>query len=96
MTRREWLALVAAWTAGAAASAYGQQGMASPERTPAPRAKPSGMPFNARFTDIAEQAGLRAPIIYGGVDRKDYIIEGVGCGVAFFDSTTTAGSTSSS
>jgi enediyne biosynthesis protein E4 len=85
MTRREWLALVAAWTAGAAASAYGQQGMASPERTPAPRAKPSGMPFNARFTDIAEQAGLRAPIIYGGVDRKDYIIEGVGCGVAFFD-----------
>jgi enediyne biosynthesis protein E4 len=77
MTRREWLALL---TAG---SAYGQ-GVATSDKKPAPRAKPSGLPFYASFTDVAEQAGLRAPIIYGGVDRKDYIIEVVGCGVALF------------
>jgi hypothetical protein len=96
MTRREWLALVAAWTACAAASAYGQQGMASPERTPAPRAKPSGMPFNARFTDIAEQAGLRAPIIYGGVDRRITSLRASDAGSHFLITTTTAGSISSS
>ncbi len=85
MTRREWLASVAAWTAGAAISAYGQQGMASLDKKPVPRDKPSGLPFNARFTDISAQAGLRDPIIYGGVDRKDFIIEANGCGIAFLD-----------
>src|ERR1022692_1852800 len=38
-----------------------------------------------RFVDIAEQAGLRAPVIYGGAKRKNYILETVGCGVAFID-----------
>jgi hypothetical protein len=52
---------------------------------PTPRGKPSGIPFHARFTDIAAEAGLRATIPYGGVDRKTYILETVGCGVAFFD-----------
>lgn len=78
MTRREWIALLAA------RAAYGQ-GMSAPEKKAAPRPKSSGLPFNARFTDIAAQAGLTAPTIYGGVDRKDYIIEVVGCGVAFLD-----------
>jgi hypothetical protein len=50
-----------------------------------PRGKPSGLPWNARFVDVAEKAGLRAPVIYGGVTRKDYIVETVGCGVAFID-----------
>ncbi len=50
-----------------------------------PRGKPSGLPWNARFVDVAGQAGLRAPVIYGGVTRKDYIVETVGCGVAFID-----------
>src|SRR5258706_7154970 len=50
-----------------------------------PRGKPSGLPFQASLTDIAAQAGLTAPVIYGGVDKKDYIFETVGCGVAFFD-----------
>jgi hypothetical protein len=39
------------------------------------RAKPSGIPFNAHFTDIAPQAGLRYPTVYGPLDHKDYIIE---------------------
>jgi hypothetical protein len=52
---------------------------------PTPRGKPSGIPFNASFIDIAEQAGLTAPIIYGERARKKYILETVGCGCAFID-----------
>ena len=41
--------------------------------------------FPVTFTDIADAAGLSTPTIYGGIDRKRYIIETNGCGVAFFD-----------
>ncbi len=61
------------------------QGVASRNVAPQPRGKPSGLPFHAHFTDIAAAAGLTQPIIYGGLDRKDYIVETVGCGIAFFD-----------
>ncbi len=50
-----------------------------------PRGKPSGLPFHAHFTDIAFAAGLRYPAICGHPDRADYVIEAMGCGVAFFD-----------
>ena len=50
-----------------------------------PKPKASGLPFNARFTDVAAQAGLKEPVIYGGVARNDYILEAIGCGVAFLD-----------
>ncbi len=50
-----------------------------------PRGKASGLPFDAHFTDIADQAGLRQPVIVGTEDRKDYILETVGCGAAFID-----------
>ncbi len=52
---------------------------------PTPRGKFSGQPFLAHFTDVAAEAGLTSPVIYGGLKRKDYIYETVGCGVAFFD-----------
>jgi enediyne biosynthesis protein E4 len=39
----------------------------------------------SRLTDVAQQAGLTQPIIYGAADTKKYIIEVVGCGVAFID-----------
>jgi enediyne biosynthesis protein E4 len=42
-------------------------------------------PFPVTFTDIALSAGLTDPTIYGGVEKKKYIIETNGCGVAFFD-----------
>lgn len=61
------------------------QGISSREVKAQPRGKPSGIPFLAHFTDVAKQAGLTAPTIYGGVDKKDYILEVVGCGVAFLD-----------
>src|SRR6267143_4867602 len=41
--------------------------------------------FPVTFTDIAGTAGLSTPTVYGGVDRKRFIIETNGCGVAFFD-----------
>ncbi len=61
------------------------QGVASRNVRPMPRGKPSGLPFLAHFTDIAALAGLHHPTIYGPADHKDYIIETVGCGCAFFD-----------
>ncbi len=61
------------------------QGVSSRGVKPMPRGKPSGLPWHARFVDIAEQAGLRAPVVYGGATHKDYILETVGCGVAFID-----------
>jgi enediyne biosynthesis protein E4 len=86
MTRREFLAILAAGTAGAAVcGAQEIGGMASRGVRPQPRGKPSGLPFNARFTDVAAQAGLRAPVIYGPTDHMDYILESMGCGVAFLD-----------
>jgi enediyne biosynthesis protein E4 len=76
--RREFLGLIAA-------PLLHGQGVASRNVQAMPRAKPSGIPFLAHFTDIAPQAGLQYPTIYGPVDHKDYIIETVGCGCAFFD-----------
>jgi hypothetical protein len=65
---------------------YGQaQGMASRTVKAAPRSKHSGLPFGARFTDVAKQAGLKETAIGGHVDRCDYITEAMSCGAAFFD-----------
>ncbi len=61
------------------------QGVSSRGVKPQPRGKPSGRPFLARFTDVAAHAGLTQPVVYGGVESKRYIIEVVGCGVAFLD-----------
>ena len=51
------------------------------------QAKPatSSRQFAAHFVDIAKEAGLTEPVIYGEADHKDYILETVGCGCAFFD-----------
>ena len=80
MTRRGLLALLAT----SATRAFGQ-GISSRGVKPQPRGKPSGLPFRSRLTDVAAQAGLTQPIVYGGIDTKSYIVEVVGCGVAFFD-----------
>ncbi len=60
-------------------------GMASRGIAPAPRGKPSGLPFNAKFVNVAAHAGLRAPVIYGNEGHVDYIIDAMGCGFAFID-----------
>jgi hypothetical protein len=81
MTRRTLLALLAACSAR---PVFGQ-GISSRGVKAQPRGKPSGRPFRSRLTDVAREAGLTAPTVYGGVERKSYIIEVVGCGVAFLD-----------
>lgn len=61
------------------------QGVASRGVRAQARGKASGLPFPAQFTDVASEAGLRSAVIYGGVERKQYLLESVGCGVAFID-----------
>jgi len=41
--------------------------------------------WGVSFTDIAARAGLREATMYGGLDRKRFIIETNGSGVAFID-----------
>ncbi len=78
LSRRDFL-----WMAASTAAAG--QGVTPRNVKPLPRGKPSGRPFNAHFTDVAASAGLTEPVIYGGLRRKDYIVETVGCGIAFLD-----------
>jgi hypothetical protein len=80
ITRRTLLGLLAGLPARALAQGVSTRGV-----KPQPRGKPSGLPFHARLTDVAAQAGLTRPTVYGGAQEKRYIIEVVGCGVAFFD-----------
>ena len=47
--------------------------------------KRSGKPFHAKFVDVAREAGLTKPTVYGGIKTKDYILESIGSGAAFLD-----------
>jgi hypothetical protein len=86
MTRRQLLSLpLGALALGPSARAQQYGGMASRGIKAAPRGKPSGLPFNAHFVNVAQAAGLTAPVIYGPEDHNDYIVESMGCGVAFLD-----------
>src|SRR5215510_12601707 len=79
MTRRDYLGTLAA----GCLPLHGQ--MTSRTVTAKPRGKASGLPFHASLIDVAQSAGLIAPVIYGGVDSFEYIMEAIGCGVAFLD-----------
>jgi hypothetical protein len=48
------------------------------------KAANSGSP-EVQFVDVAQQAGLNVPNVWGAVDHKRYIIEAKGSGLAFFD-----------
>src|SRR6266700_809516 len=88
ITRRKLLVTMAGTTGAALTAVPGAvfgQGISSRGVKPQPRGKPSGRPFLAHFTDVARQAGLTEPIIYGGLASKNYIVEVVGCGIAFLD-----------
>ena len=69
----------------AGAGGLAGQGVASRGVKAVPRGKASGIPFHAKFVDVGERAGLRHPSVFGGVDAKEYIVETIGCGVAFID-----------
>jgi len=85
ITRRQMISsTIAAAGVAISGTAFGQ-GISSRGVKAQPRGKPSGRPFFSRMTDVAEQARLTQPVIYGGTESKSYIIEVVGCGVAFVD-----------
>lgn len=44
-----------------------------------------GVPLGVQFVNVAREAGLRSPTIYGSERRNKYLIETTGCGAAFFD-----------
>ncbi len=46
---------------------------------------PTTSPSPVQFVDVAGEAGLTIPNVWGGVDHKRYIIEAKGSGIAFFD-----------
>ena len=86
ITRRGFVQLsLGAWALGSGAPRMLGQGVASRGVKAQAKPAPSGRPFDAHFTDVAQQAGLVAPVIYGTADRKDYILEATGCGCAFLD-----------
>ncbi len=72
-----WLAVCAAVLAVAVTSTRGPQA----QQATAPRSPAWGV----AFTDVAARAGLRDPVIYGGIERKRFIIETNGSGVALVD-----------
>jgi hypothetical protein len=55
------------------------QGVAAHTVKPLTRPAPSGRPFYAHFVDVAASAGLQAPMVYGGVESKKYILEACSC-----------------
>jgi hypothetical protein len=61
------------------------QGVATHSVKPVARPALSGRPFYAHFVDVAASAGLQAPVLYGDVETKKYILEATGCGCAFID-----------
>ncbi|MDE3164230.1 MAG: CRTAC1 family protein [Acidobacteriota bacterium] len=77
--RRKWI-LPALVCAAAAA-----QGIATRNVKPAARPAPTGRPWTSRLTDIARQAGLLHPTIYGAESNVQYLSETSSGGVALFD-----------
>jgi hypothetical protein len=61
------------------------QGIATRNAKPTARGAFSGLPFPAKFEDVARIAGLSAATDYGEPEKKTYIVETVGCGVALLD-----------
>jgi hypothetical protein len=72
-------------SAGAMGQRLFAQGVAPRSVKPQAKPAPSGRPFGAHFVDVAAEAGLTSPTIYGRPDFKDYILEATGCGCAFID-----------
>lgn len=61
------------------------QGVSTRNVQPEARAKLSGIPFAATFTDVAAEAGLLMSFTSGNERTKKYIVEANGTGVAFID-----------
>ncbi|HXJ87856.1 MAG TPA: CRTAC1 family protein, partial [Candidatus Binatia bacterium] len=85
LNRRDFVRLSLCTSVLATAPRLLAQGVAAHTVKPVARPAPSGRPFYAHFVDVAASAGLQAPVVYGGVESKKYILEATGCGCAFLD-----------
>src|SRR4051812_39463901 len=81
ITRRQMISSTIAAAGVAISGAAFGQGISSRGVKAQPRGKPSGRPFLSRITDVAEQARLTQPIIYGAARSQRYSILGGGCWV---------------
>jgi hypothetical protein len=63
---------------------YGQ-GMIGRGMKPSRRPPFSGRPWNSKLVDVAAQAGLVSPLVYGGAKKTEYLVETSSGGVAFID-----------
>jgi hypothetical protein len=88
LTRREFLWLSSATTMAMA------QGVTTRNIKPQRKGKASGLPFLSRFTDVAAQAALVRPVIYGGVHQKNYTWRQLAAAWLFLITIMTVGSTS--
>ena len=61
------------------------QGISTRNVKPVPREKGSGKPWPSRLTNIAKQAGLTQPIVYGAETKVQYLAETSSGGVALLD-----------
>lgn len=62
---------------------WGAPARLSAAQLPAAGSAPGASPVI--FVDVAKEAGLNIPNVWGGVKHKSYIIEAKGSGIAFFD-----------
>src|SRR5678816_1364245 len=85
LSRRGFMRLSLGSAISLAGNRVWAQGVSTHTAKPLARPAPSGRPFNAHFVDVAAAAGLTAPVIYGEVPSKKYILETMGCGCAFID-----------
>ena len=81
-TRRAFLLSTLPAVATAASFA---QGVVPHKIAALPRGKRSGLPYGARFVDVAGKAGIGHPVLYGSSNPKNHILESIGCGCAFID-----------
>src|SRR5882762_6801361 len=89
-SRRDFLRRLASFGAVVPASALltgMQQAIALQKSVPKPTAPKSGSKSaDFSFTDVTAQAGLAGAInVFGGVTRKRWLPEEIGCGIALFD-----------
>lgn len=82
VSRSVWLLVLLAL--GLPLSTLGQ-GTATRNAAPVAPAELSGRPFDAKFTDVAADAGLDMRFVFGDDSTKSYIIEVNGGGASFVD-----------
>ena len=79
ISRREFLWMTAASTVALA------QGVSDPKSETSAQRQALRYPIPCAFHRCCRPSRTNSPVIYGGLKHKNYIVETVGCGVAFLD-----------